>query len=239
MTSDSNLTNESYLSLVDDPLSLFDKLKSIHNKWYLDGKVDRPESDDVLRYLNNDQGINVVLLAIQAMQRGKSAFNLIDVLNPVLPTLVVQPDDIIALWKELYERTTNDMASGRQYDELTNLLKAKPNMVGELLSLLSQTNEPFVIGYISEIYLSSAANEFLGTFEELITLSASKNEFEVIASINALGRLKYSGKNKPLITRVLKRYEDLEINASKEVLFALVQSHGWLLMAFPHKSGPF
>jgi len=229
MTSDSNQKNQDYLSLVGAPRSLFDKLDAIHNRWYLDGKVNRPKSDDILRHLNNDHGINVISIAIQAMQQGSSPFDIMDVLNPVLPSLVFKPSDVIALWRELYDRTTNDMASGRQYDGLSNLLTAKPNIAGEFLSLLSQTNEPFVVGYISEAHLALADKGFQTTFDELMILSESENEFEVIASINALGRLKYSRKNKSLITRVLKRYENLETNASNKVLYALVQSHGQLL----------
>lgn len=229
MNNESPHKYSSFIDLIDSPRELFDKLDGIHGTWYLAGKKGRPESDLIIAQLNNQCGINMIASAIEAMKEGESPFDIMDLVNPVLPKLIVEPNDIIGLWKELYNRTTNDMASGRQYDEISNLLKQKPNIKGELFSLLNQANEPFTIGYLSEMRLALSKDSFTSEFDELMTMTESKNEFEVIAAINALSRLKYSGKKNPLITKVLKRYEEIEKHAASEVLFALVHSHGHLL----------
>lgn len=229
MNSESPACFDDFLGLVASPLELFDGLTSIRRVWHLDGKKGRAKSEKIIIKLNNEGHCNILVLAKLALEQGESAFELMWLLNPIMQDLVLAPSDLISYWRVVHEKTQDDMASGTQFEYFPKFLKKKPNLSGELLDRLKKAKEPFTTSYMSEIRCIMAKSDFDNQFAEIMQMTQSTNEHEVIAAINALARLKYSGAKKTLITEVCKRFEVLEPNASADVLFTLVQSYGILL----------
>lgn len=229
MTTESPESFKDFIELVSSPMELFDGLNSIRRNWHIGGKVRRPRTDKIIKKLNNEGHCNILNLATLALEQGESAFELMWLLNPIMQDLILAPNDLISYWRAIHEKTRDDMASGTQFEYFPKFLKEKPNLSGELLDRLRKANEPFTTSYMSEIRCVLSKSDFENQFAETMEMTQSTNEHEVIAAINALARLKYSGSKKQLITEVRKRFEELELQGSEDVLFTLVQSYGILL----------
>lgn len=229
MTTESPRDYKDFLGLIMSPLELFDALNDIRRNWYIEGKKGRPKSDKIIKKLNNEGHCNILNLATLALKQGESAFELMWLLNPIMEDLVLDPGDLISYWRAIHEKTKDDLASGTQFEYFPKLLKKKPNLSGDLLGRLQLAKEPFTTSYMSEMRCVLAKSDFDNQFAEIMQMTKSTNEHEVVAGINALARLKYSGAKKTLITEVLKRFEELQVSASANILFTLVQSYGILL----------
>jgi hypothetical protein len=229
MTTESQKKFNDFLELITNPFELFDELNSIRN-WHIEGKNGRPKSDEIIKKLNNEGHCKILTLAKLALEQGESAFDVMLLLNPIMHDLTLAPSDLISYWKVIHEKTRDDMASGTQFEYLPEFLKKKSNLIEELLDRLKKANEPFTASYMSEMRCILAEGDFDNQFADIMQMTKSKNQNEVIAGVNALARLKYSGTKKQLISRVRNRFEELESNASPDVLFALTQSYGILLV---------
>jgi len=229
MTTESQRNFKDFLGLIVSPLELFDALNDMRRNWHIEGKKGRPKSDKIIKKLNNEGHCNILNLAALALEQGESAFELMWLLNPIMQDLVLDPSDLISYWRAIHEKTKDDLASGTQFEYFPKLLKKKPNLSGDLLGRLQLAKEPFTTSYMSEMRCVLAKGDFDNQFAEIMQMTKSTNEHEVIAGINALARLKYSGAKKTLITEVLKRFEELQLSASADILFTLVQSYGILL----------
>lgn len=139
---------------------------------------------------------------------------MIDVLEKIIPHIKHESDTLLELFEKFYSGTLNDNLAYVQYGSINELVTIQREFSRRLLKDLFLCDKPFVVGYISTIYLSLAKDDLSGVHEELIELKNHSSKHVIYGVVNALGGLDYQTNELVDVTLVTLAYiERRDINS--------------------------
>lgn len=176
------------LAKADQPLSLFEKLSSLRRE-------EAAKNDKILPRLifdlSNQYNIDICLLAAKAIDEGANCFTVFFVMQDAIPLLTQNETSLILLLEKFYSGMQNDLTASQQYLPIGQLARIHQHFSRKLLDTLFSIHKPFVMGYISTIFLTFSESNLAGIHSELLSLSNHESIYVVKAAINALSRLPY------------------------------------------------
>lgn len=240
-----NLLKE-LLAKADQPSPLFEKLSSI---W----REEASKKDKILSRLiidlNEKHKIDTCLLAARAIEDGANCFNVYFVIQDAIPTLTHNIDSLILLLEKLYEGMKGDFVSFKQYLPIEQLTRKQPEFAKELVSFLLTIQKPFVMGYISTIFVTLSESNLANIHSELLSLTNHESIYAIKSAINALSRLSYQfpedqermDKSISVCRNLSSRNSvdlDLEIVAAMGNLLKKSEEAKNILLAYAQKDNP-
>jgi hypothetical protein len=154
------LNTEDLLTYTSDPSLFFSELTDFRRDSQEDGQKLRPE---ILVSLHEEHNIDICDLAVQAVQKGTSAFDVMDIIDGNLFDLTNSAENLITYWEVLYEKAKNDLAAGLQFDPFKNISDRHTVLLKEVISKLKSIQKEFVPGYLSMLIKNVP---FLSPFEK-------------------------------------------------------------------------
>lgn len=217
-------------SLLGQPSELF---LYLHQRWRnregVDGKGGA-EVNEIILDLNRSHNIDFCTLGCDAIDQGISVFDVIQILNDVIPKLNLNVQNTLNLFKRFYDKTKNDGVSYLQYESIKDLVKNQPIIARELLDNLVVWDEPFVSGYISSIFIGFTNGDDQNILDEIKSLKVTTSLYVLYGLINVLGRLNYStSQNQLLLKQSLELLGEFENHNDENVQASVVHAYGNLL----------
>ena len=211
----------------DQPKELFDDLFNI---WREERKEKEYNSTELIIKLNKSEGMDFCQLGSKAIDEGSNVFDVIQVLEKALPYLNLNIETTLELLEKFFNGTQNDWLSDLQYNPIQKLAETQPLFLKVLLDRLIKIDRPFVIGYISNIYIILSKGNETKIYSEIEKLKSSPLEHVIYGMISVLDNLNYTPKeNSHLIKKTLKIFNELEDKNLKDTDVHMAHTYRRLL----------
>lgn len=216
-------TKHSLLSKKDDPKAFFDEL---HDFWWGEYQAKTKKLPALILSLDNEENINLCLMATLAVEEGFSPFNVTHIFENVLPEMNLNVHSVMGLIRSLNTSMQGDMAAYTQFAPFQGLVSKQPGFARELLNSLINEGEPYTTGYIANLYRDFAKGQEHEIHSELSGLIDHSSENVLMAVADALGDLDYgSSDNRELVGKSIELLEELENKGSDRVTRIVVHAY--------------
>ncbi len=168
--------------------------------------------DLVLENYTKGKDVDFVETAYDAITNGDDVFLVTHVLEKVVKYSIYKKDSLYSLLEKINQLMKNDMASGMQYNVISQVAKKDPGFAESFLSFLMNKNEDWSLGYRSAIYTVLFERNQNKIFSEVAHLSSEEAENPQIIAIQFFGKIKYEKLSKDKLHEVFTILEKLRQN---------------------------
>lgn len=216
-------TKDSLLLKKDDPKALFEALNDF---MWSEHEADVKKLPSLLLELHRATKIDFCLKGAQAIDHGVSPFDVAHVLEGVLYEMDLDVKSVLTLIQKFNQGMRGDLAAFTQFQPFQNLVERQPDFARKLLNSLIDESEPYVTGYISNLYRDFAKGREKEIHAELSCMSSHESESVLMAVADVLGALDYNPKiNRHLVRPTIKILERLESCGSDNVARTVVYAY--------------
>lgn len=208
-------TKKLLVSKKDNPKEFFVELRRI---WDEELQKEEKNLPALIAGLNKEDGIDFCQMAVDAINDGFGCFDIIPVLEEALPDMNLNVSSVLGLTECLFEGMQGGMAAFRQLNPFKDLVVKQPDFTRNLLAVFLEQDKPYIVGYVSNIYLGLSKGNEHEIHKELCALKKHKSKYVLMAVADAIGVLNYKpSRNRDLVKRTFNVLEELEANNSDEV----------------------
>ena len=194
-----------------EPKKFYECVLSLYRQQKIEN-LDTKDLCQVMVELHNRKKIDLCEQAIKAIEQGINVFQVINLLEDVIPHLNHDIETFLALLETFYEGSKNDLVAYLRYSSISKLVEYQYEFSRKVLEQLISTDRPFVAEYITEFFLRfSKGNEKI-IHDELVMLKDHPSIYTTQGIIKALSILNYEQEEnkKTLLVETFKVFNHIE-----------------------------
>jgi len=213
---------EKLLGLIGSPKDFYKTLNKIRTDNF---KSKTEEFSGLLIELNTKYKIDFCFLGFKAISDDYDCWTIKRNIQSAFPEFKLKINTTLEFIKIAYEKGNCNLI-----DLITQLSAKQPKFISVLLEKLEGYNEPFIVDYISAIYISLSKDDLSKIHSILINQVDDISVYNQQGAITALGSLDYSIDNKMvLLNKTIDKLTSIIENKDSNLLKYITIAFGHLL----------